>query len=156
MAGTNEFAFFRCRSIRTGGGVQNQAEKIRKMPTGTKIYFSSISVCSHVATHPKPLLCWQSLTMVWKPLLTELWMKFSLGQQGMTTIKRQGLHVRIENTKKGGGLLPQEGWQMCSNKCPNWLVLPDKRRFREHSVVSLAGLDPNNLWARRTYLQNLT
>ena len=27
MAGTNKFAFFRCRSIRTGGGVQNDAEK---------------------------------------------------------------------------------------------------------------------------------
>ena len=46
MAGTNEFAFFRCQSICTGGGggVQNQAEKkIEKcLPagTGTKIYFS--------------------------------------------------------------------------------------------------------------------
>ena len=30
MAGTNEFAFFRCKSICTGGGVQNQAEKNSK------------------------------------------------------------------------------------------------------------------------------
>ena len=31
MAGTNEFAFFRCKSMRTGGGgVQNQAEKNSK------------------------------------------------------------------------------------------------------------------------------
>ena len=31
MAGTNEFAFFRCKSICTGGGgVQNQAEKKSK------------------------------------------------------------------------------------------------------------------------------
>ena len=31
MAGTNEFAFFRCRSICTGGGgVQNQAEIFSK------------------------------------------------------------------------------------------------------------------------------
>ena len=41
MAGTNEFAFFRCRSICTEG-VQNQAEKNAKqcLPagTGTKIY----------------------------------------------------------------------------------------------------------------------
>ena len=45
MAGTNEFAFFRCKSICTGGGVQNQAEKKfeKCLPagTGTKIYFSS-------------------------------------------------------------------------------------------------------------------
>ena len=44
MAGTNEFAFFRCRSICTGG-VQNQAEKKFEKcllaGTGTKIYFSS-------------------------------------------------------------------------------------------------------------------
>ena len=48
IAGTNEFAFFRCRSICTGGGgVQNQAEtkKFQEcLPagTGTKIYFSSV------------------------------------------------------------------------------------------------------------------
>ena len=30
MAGTNEFAFFRCKSIVPGGGVQNQAEKNSK------------------------------------------------------------------------------------------------------------------------------
>ena len=30
MAGTNEFAFFRCKSICTGGGVQNQAKKNSK------------------------------------------------------------------------------------------------------------------------------
>ena len=54
MAGTNEFAFFRCRSICTGGGgVQNQAEKIiaKCLPagTGTKIYFSSPAVESSIA-----------------------------------------------------------------------------------------------------------
>ena len=39
MAGTNEFAFFRCRSICTGGGVQSQAEKkIEKMPSGRYRY----------------------------------------------------------------------------------------------------------------------
>ena len=38
-AGTNEFAFFRCRSICTrGGGVQNQAKKIRKMTSGRYRY----------------------------------------------------------------------------------------------------------------------
>ena len=46
MAGTNEFAFFRCKSLCTGG-VQNQAEKNSKkcLPagTGTKIYFSSFA-----------------------------------------------------------------------------------------------------------------
>ena len=46
MAGTNEFAFFRCKSRCTGGGgVQNQAdkkfEKCLPAGTGTKIYFSS-------------------------------------------------------------------------------------------------------------------
>ena len=44
MAGTNEFAFFRCKGICTGG-VQNQAEKKfeKCLPagTGTKIYFAS-------------------------------------------------------------------------------------------------------------------
>ena len=45
LAGTNEFAFFRCRSTCAGGGgVQNQAEntfeKCLLAGTGTKIYFS--------------------------------------------------------------------------------------------------------------------
>ena len=50
MAGTNVFAFFRCGSIRTGGGGegQNRAEKkVEKcLPAGTstKIYFSRIIV----------------------------------------------------------------------------------------------------------------
>ena len=39
MAGTNEFAFFRCKSKCTGGGVQNQAEKkFEKMPSGRYRY----------------------------------------------------------------------------------------------------------------------
>ena len=37
LAGTNEFAFFRCKSICTGG-VQNQAEKNSKMPSGRYRY----------------------------------------------------------------------------------------------------------------------
>ena len=51
MAGTNEFALFRCKSICTGGGVQNQAETKKKIEkclpagTGTKIYFSSFPAC---------------------------------------------------------------------------------------------------------------
>ena len=45
MAGTNEFAFFRCKSICTGGGPESGRKKFEKcLPagTGTKIYFSSI------------------------------------------------------------------------------------------------------------------
>ena len=44
MAGTNEFAFFRCRSICTGGGPESGRKNSKKcLPagTGTKIYFSS-------------------------------------------------------------------------------------------------------------------
>ena len=44
MAGTNEFAFLRCKSICTGGGPESGRKKIEKcLPagTGTKIYFSS-------------------------------------------------------------------------------------------------------------------
>ena len=43
MTGTNEFAFFRCKSICTGGGPESGRKKIEKcLPagTGTKIYFS--------------------------------------------------------------------------------------------------------------------
>ena len=46
MAGTNEFAFFRCKSICTGGGPESGRKKFEKcLPagTGTKIYFSSHS-----------------------------------------------------------------------------------------------------------------
>ena len=43
MAGTNEFAFFRCKSICTGGGPESRPKKNSKkcLPagTGTKIYF---------------------------------------------------------------------------------------------------------------------
>ena len=50
MAGTNEFAFFRCKRHMYQGGVQNQAEENSKkcLPagTGTKIYFSRIGVLS--------------------------------------------------------------------------------------------------------------
>ena len=48
MAGTNEFAFFRCKSICTGGGGggpesgRKKFEKCLPAGTGTKIYFSSI------------------------------------------------------------------------------------------------------------------
>ena len=45
MAGTNEFAFFRCKSICTGGGPESGRKKFEKcLPagTGTKIYFSSV------------------------------------------------------------------------------------------------------------------
>ena len=45
MAGTNEFAFFRCKSICTGGGGpesgRKKIEKCLPAGTGTKIYFSS-------------------------------------------------------------------------------------------------------------------
>ena len=44
MAGTNEFAFFRCRSICTGGGSESGRKKFKKcLPagTGTKICLSS-------------------------------------------------------------------------------------------------------------------
>ena len=45
MAGTNEFAFFRCKSICTGGGGpesgRKKFEKCLPAGTGTKIYFSS-------------------------------------------------------------------------------------------------------------------
>ena len=43
MAGTNEFAFFRCKSICTGGGPESGRKKFEKcLPAGTgaKIYFS--------------------------------------------------------------------------------------------------------------------
>ena len=44
MAGTNEFAFFRCKSICTGGGgsrirPKKKFEKCLPAGTGTKIYF---------------------------------------------------------------------------------------------------------------------
>ena len=44
MAGTNEFGFFRCKSICTGGGPESGRKKFEKcLPagTGTKICFSS-------------------------------------------------------------------------------------------------------------------
>ena len=44
MAGTNEFGFFRCKSVCTGGGPESGRKKFEKcLPagTGTKIYFSS-------------------------------------------------------------------------------------------------------------------
>ena len=46
MAGTNEFAFFRCKSICTGGGGpesgRKKFEKCLPAGTGTKIYFSRL------------------------------------------------------------------------------------------------------------------
>ena len=50
MAGTNEVAFFRCRSICTGGGPESGRKNSKKcLPagTGTKIYFSSHSSDQH-------------------------------------------------------------------------------------------------------------
>ena len=43
MAGTNEFAFFSCKSVCTGGGPESGRKNFEKcLPagTGTKIYFS--------------------------------------------------------------------------------------------------------------------
>ena len=56
MAGTNEFAFFRCKSICTGGGPESGRKKIEKcLPAGTgiKIYFSSFFGHS-LGTPPQP------------------------------------------------------------------------------------------------------
>ena len=63
MAGTNEFAFFRCRSIRTGGGFQNQTNKIQKMPPGWYRYENLLFQCRSIS----PLLAFQ-----WQCLLSEL------------------------------------------------------------------------------------
>ena len=50
MAGINEFALFRCRSISTGG-VQNQAENNSKMPSGRYRYENLLFQRSGVFWH---------------------------------------------------------------------------------------------------------
>ena len=46
MAGTNEFAFFRCRSTCTGGGPESGRKKFEKMPSGRYRYKNVLFQCN--------------------------------------------------------------------------------------------------------------
>ena len=55
MAGTNEFAFFRCKSICAGGGSRIRPKKIRKMPSG-RYRYNNLLFQRTVFQEPKPQL----------------------------------------------------------------------------------------------------
>ena len=107
MAGTNEFAFFCCKSICTGGGLESGRKKFEKcLPAGTKIYFSSLSELlanfsgrfnaepvghPQACAYPDVCLCTDTVSgkapllaqcIWWMPLLLPLCLKESVGRLG--------------------------------------------------------------------------